>query len=150
MKKAVQNLWAELSKGKKDTNLSSEKREVKLNVVQEIENSRSFLNDAVADVSYMVDEYLPDVEKQLFKIRTDLDNFLVNSNGSAIEDAYDELQTALGKLEENAKALGMDANDIYDEFDQAEDELSDSESYVNSWGDMEKNFDIVFRLTNLK
>lgn len=146
----IAKVWEELDKLKgRHANLSSNKREVKLNVVQEIENSRSFLNDAVADVSYMVDEYLPDVEKQLFEIRTNLDNFLVNSNGSAIEDAYEELQTALGKLEENAKALGMDANDIYDEFNQAEDELSDSEDYVNGWADMEKNFEIVFRLTNL-
>lgn len=144
--KQIQKVWAELSKG---TNLSSKKREVKLNVVQEIENSREFLEEAVSDVSYFIEEYLPDVEKQLFEIRNNLDNFIVNSTGSSIEDAYEELQTALGKLEENAKALGMDANDIYDEFDQAEDELSNSESVVNGFASMEKDFDIVFRLTNL-
>ena len=130
--------------------LNKKGKEVKLNVVQEIENSRDFLRDAVSDVAYMVDDYLPKVEKQLFDIRRDLDNFIVNSTGSSIEDAYEQLQDALTLLDDKARDLGIDPNEIYDEFKDAEDDLSNAEGYINQYADMEKEYELVFTLTNLK
>jgi len=148
--KKVQKVWAELSKGKKGTNLSSNKRKVALNIMQEIANQREYLETAYSEASYIVDEFAPEKEDELYKIASDLDNIIVNSEASSLYVFIDELKEKLDTLEAKANDLGMDANELYDEFDDAKSELEDAQRlWDNGWSKLDKENPLLFRLTNL-
>ncbi len=147
--KQIQKVWAELSKGKKSTNLSSKKRKVELNLMQEIANSREYLENSMGEASYIVDEFAPDKEDQLYEIQKDLDNIIVNSEASSLGVFIDELKEKLDTLEAKANDLGMDADELYDEFDDAKRELENAESVYSQFSDLDKDYPLLFRLTNL-
>jgi len=148
--KQVQKVWAELSKGKKATKLSSKKRKVELNLMQEIENLRSYMEDSASEASYIVNEFAPEKEDMLYDIQRDLDNIIVNSEASSLETFISDLKDKLETLEDKARDLGMDANELYDEFDDAMRELEFAEQTQGQWDDMKDEYPLLFRLTNLK
>lgn len=147
--KQIQKVWAELSKGKKGTNLSSKTRKVELNLMQDIANSREYLENSMGEASYIVDEFAPDKEDQLYEIQKDLDNIIVNSEASSLGVFIDELKEKLDTLEAKANDLGMDADELYDEFDDAKRELENAESVYSQFSDLDKDYPLLFRLTNL-
>jgi len=147
--KQVQKVWAELSKGKKATKLSSKKRKVELNLMQEIENLRSYMEDSASEASYIVNEFAPEKEDMLYDIQRDLDNIIVNSEASSLETFISDLKDKLETLEDKARDLGMDANELYDEFDDAMRELEFAEQTQGQWDDMKDEYPLLFRLTNL-
>ena len=147
--KQVQKVWAELSKGKKATKLSSKKRKVELNLMQEIENLRSYMEDSASEASYIVNEFAPEKEDMLYDIQRDLDNIIVNSEASSLSDFISDLKDKLETLEDKARDLGMDANELYDEFDDAMRELEFAEQTQGQWDDMKDEYPLLFRLTNL-
>ena len=146
----VEKIWAELSKGKKATKLSSKKRKVELNLMQEIENLRSYMEDSASEASYIVNEFAPEKEDMLYDIQRDLDNIIVNSEASSLSDFISDLKDKLETLEDKARDLGMDANELYDEFDDAMRELEFAEQTQGQWDDMKDEYPLLFRLTNLK
>jgi len=145
----VEKIWAELSKGKKATKLSSKKRKVELNLMQEIENLRSYMEDSASEASYIVNEFAPEKEDMLYDIQRDLDNIIVNSEASSLETFISDLKDKLETLEDKARDLGMDANELYDEFDDAMRELEFAEQTQGQWDDMKDEYPLLFRLTNL-
>lgn len=147
--KQIQKVWAELAKGKKGTNLSSKTRKVELNLMQDIANSREYLENSMGEASYIVDEFAPDKEDQLYEIQKDLDNIIVNSEASSLGVFIDELKEKLDTLEAKANDLGMDADELYDEFDDAKRELENAESVYSQFSDLDKDYPLLFRLTNL-
>jgi chaperonin cofactor prefoldin len=147
--KQIQKVWAELAKVKKGTNLSSKTRKVELNLMQDIANSREYLENSMGEASYIVDEFAPDKEDQLYEIQKDLDNIIVNSEASSLGVFIDELKEKLDTLEAKAKDLGMDADELYDEFDDAKRELENAESVYSQFSDLDKDYPLLFRLTNL-
>jgi chaperonin cofactor prefoldin len=147
--KQIQKVWAELAKVKKGTNLSSKTRKVELNLMQDIANSREYLENSMGEASYIVDEFAPDKEDQLYEIQKDLDNIIVNSEASSLGVFIDELKEKLDTLEAKAKDLGMDADELYDEFDDSKRELENAESVYSQFSDLDKDYPLLFRLTNL-
>lgn len=150
MKKGVQKLWAELAKAKKPAKLSKQGKEVKLSIVDDIENSLSFFEDAMSEASYIYDELMPDLETKAYDIQRDVDNIIVNSNAASLEDAIREVSEPLKKLEDNADALGLSPSDIYDDYDRIKEMMEDSGYVLRNYEGMENEFPLVYRLTNLK
>jgi len=146
----LNRIYTQLSEsGKKTKTKLSKKRSVKLNLVQEIENLRSYMEDSASEASYIVNEFAPEKEDMLYDIQRDLDNIIVNSEASSLGTFISDLRDKLETLEDKAKDLGIDPDEIYDEFSDAQRELSDAESTLGQWEDMDKEYPLLFRLTNL-
>ena len=61
--KRVEKIWAELSQSKNKTKLSTgSKRNVKLSVVDELENLYDQLEEQTSLTSYFAYEYIPEME----------------------------------------------------------------------------------------
>ena len=146
----VEKIWAELSKGKKGINLSSNKRNVKLNAIQEIENVRGYSETAMSEASYIIQELMPEMEDKCYEIQMQVDNIIVNSEANALEDFANDLEQAIEVIEKSASDLGIDAEEIYDEIDEARRELDFMRSLQGDWDDLEREYPLVYRLTNLK
>ena len=149
--KKVQKVWAELSKNnRKGTKLSANKRNVKLNAIQEIENVRGYSETAMSEASYIISELMPEMEDKCYEIQMQVDNIIVNSEANALEDFANDLEQAIEVIEKSASDLGIDAEEIYDEIDEARRELDFMRSLQGDWDDLEREYPLVYRLTNLK
>ena len=121
MSKQVQKIWAELAKAKKGTKLSASKRNVKLSIVDELESLYDQLEEQTSLASYFAQEWVDEAEEKVIQAIAGLDDYLINSSMRYLADTGKEALEALNKLEENAKALGIDPDDIYPDFNELKD-----------------------------
>ena len=129
--KKVQNIWAELSKAKKApqrTKLSAKKRNVKLNIVDELQSLYEQLEEQTSITSYFAYEWLEEADKKVYDAIQGLDDFLINSSMSYLADTGKEALEAIAKLEENANALGIDPEEIYPDYEELKDWAENAES----------------------
>ncbi len=132
MSKQVQKIWAELSKNKrKGTNLGLTKRNVKLSIVDDLERLYNEVESAQMDQSYFTYEIIDEQEEKLSDIMIIIDEMIINSQMMYAKDGADEMAELLAKVEESAKGLGLDPQDVFDQYDDAK-ELVDA---VNSTHD---------------
>jgi len=150
MKKGVQNLWAELGKAQKPAKFSKQGKQVKLSIVDDIQNQRDYLENAYSELSYILNEWAGDKEDELYKIQGELDNIIVNSEATSTEIFIQELAEPLKRLEDNAKSLGLDPEDIFDEYQETKDMLEDASRLWRDWEDFKNEYPLLARLTNLK
>ena len=128
MSKQVQKIWAELSKNKrKGTNLSNTKRNVKLSIVDDLESLYDQLEEQTSLASYFAQEWVDEAESKVIDAIDGLDDYLINSSMRYLADTGKEALEALNKLEENAKALGIDPEDIYPDFKELRDWAENAE-----------------------
>ena len=118
MKKGVQKLWAELSKAQKPAKLSKQGKEVKLSVVDELEDLYSQLEEATSNASYFAYDMVPEMDDKVRKAVDGLDDMLLNSNISDLRDIANEAKGLLDKLQSNAEDLGVDVEDIYADYQE--------------------------------
>jgi len=135
--KKLQKVWAELSKANKGTKLSSNKRNVKLSLVDDIERLMDDTEDAQGMLSYFTYEIIDEQEEKLSDINLVIDEMIINSGMLNAVDYAEEMQGLLEKVEESAKGLGMDADEVFDRYNEAK-ELVDSvmstqDDLVDSW-----------------
>jgi len=150
MKKGVQKLWAELSKAQKPAKLSKQGKEVKLSLVDDIEKQKGYLEDAYSELSYILNDWAGEKEDELYKIQGELDNIIVNSEATSTDIFIQELSEPLKRLEDNAKSLGIDPDEIYDEYQDAKDMIEDASRLWRDWEDFKNEYPLISRLTNLK
>jgi len=150
MKKAVQSLWGQMHKRTPmKRNFSKQGRTVKLSIVDDITTVMSDAENAISEASYIVQDLMPELNDQVYEIRGQVDNIIVNSEANYLEEAGDEIEAALQKLEDSAGELGIDPNDIFDEYDDAKQMLQEMRSLQSEWDDLANEYPYVFRLTNL-
>ena len=150
MKKGVQKLWAELSKAQKPAKLSKQGKQVKLSLVDDIEKQKGYLEDAYSELSYILNDWAGEKEDELYKIQGELDNIIVNSEATSTDIFIQELSEPLKRLEDNAKSLGIDPDEIYDEYQDAKDMIEDASRLWRDWEDFKNEYPLISRLTNLK
>ena len=136
----VEKIWAELSQSKNKTKLSTRsKRNVKLSVVDDVERSMSELEDSVGDLTYFTYEMLPDLSEKASDVNLALDEMIINSQMLFAKDAAEELLENLERIDESAKSLGIDPEDVFDQYDDAkqmaEDAINAHEDLVKAWND---------------
>ena len=150
MKKGVQKLWAELAAAKKPAKLSKQGRGVKLSLVDDIEKQKGYLEDAYNELSYILNDWAGEKEDELYKIQGELDNIIVNSEATSTDIFIQELSEPLKRLEDNAESLGIDPDEIYDEYQDAKDMIEDASRLWRDWEDFKNEYPLISRLTNLK
>lgn len=123
--KKLQKVWAELSKGNKGTKLSSNKRNVKLSLIDDIESLMDYTEETQSTLSYFTYEIIGEQEEKLQDISLVIDEMIINSEMLNAKDSAEELGELLAKVEESAKGLGMDADEVFDRYNEAK-ELVDS------------------------
>lgn len=140
MKKGVQKLWAELGKAQKPAKLSKQSkaaRGVKLNTVQEAQTSFDELEDSLGDLTYFAYEVIEEQENKLGEIMDVVDNMIINSSMLYAKDAAESLMESLDKIEKSAKDLGVDPDDVFDNYEEAKDmaqqAISAHEDLVSEW-----------------
>lgn len=119
--KKVEKIWTELSKGNKRTKLSANKRGVKLGAVDEARNLYDDLVDAQGLLSYFGDEVIDEQDEKLYEILTVIDEYIINSGMLNAKDYAEDMDMYLNKIEESAKSLGIDPEDIYEDYLDAKD-----------------------------
>lgn len=141
MKKAIQNLWADLSKAQepKKAKFSKNEKNVKLSVVDDVERSMSELEDASGDLTYFTYEMLPELSEKAYDVNLALDEMIINSQMLFAKDAAEELLSNLERIEESAKSLGIDPEDVFGNYDEAkqmaDDAINAHEDLVKAWND---------------
>jgi chromosome segregation ATPase len=150
MKKGVQKLWAELGKAQKPAKFSKQGKQVKLSVVDDIQTQRDYLESAYSELSYILNDWAGEKEDELYKIQGELDNIIVNSEATSTDIFIQELSEPLKKLEDNAKSLGLDPEDIFDEYQETKDMIEDASRLWRDWEDFKNEYPLISRLTNLK
>ena len=129
MKQGVQKLWAELGKAQKPAKFSKQGKEVKLSKVDDAERLYEELRDAYSEASYFIDEVLPDLEDKMSEIYSTVDEYFINGQMRYMEEASSNLIEVLSEIENSAKALGIDTDEIYPDFDEAFDLTNAADGY---------------------
>jgi hypothetical protein len=127
MKKAIQSLWAELGKAQKPAKLSKQGKQVKLSVVDDLENLYNQLEEQTSLASYFAQEWVDEAEGKVIDAIDGLDDYLINSSMRYLADTGKEALESLNKLEDNAKALGIDPEEIYPDFKELRDWAENAE-----------------------
>tara|TARA_R110000823_G_C15829619_1_gene490099 strand:+ start:374 stop:868 length:495 start_codon:yes stop_codon:yes gene_type:complete len=135
--KKLQKVWAELSKGNKGTKLSSNKRNVKLSLIDDIESLMDYTEETQSTLSYFTYEIIGEQEEKLQDISLVIDEMIINSEMLNAKDSAEELGELLAKVEESAKGLGMDADEVFDRYDEAKElvqnTISTHDDLVSEW-----------------
>mgnify|MGYP006079841839 FL=1 len=135
--KKLQKVWAELSKANKGTKLSSNKRNVKLSLIDDIESLMDYTEETQSTLSYFTYEIIGEQEEKLQDISLVIDEMIINSEMLNAKDSAEELGELLEKVEESAKGLGMDADEVFDRYDEAKElvqnTISIHDDLVSEW-----------------
>ena len=95
--KKLQKVWAELSKGNKGTKLSSNKRNVKLSLIDDIESLMDYTEETQSTLSYFTYEIIGEQEEKLQDISLVIDEMIINSEMLNAKDSAEELGELLAK-----------------------------------------------------
>ena len=132
--KAFKNILNKLySEDNKVFAVLSTKKKIDLSLVDDIENEIDSFDEAESDASYLAYEYGDEiiVAYEDFQSKYDLDNYIVNGPVTLLEDYAADLKVKLDKLQVAADELGINPNDIYEDYDNLRDRVADSNSLYN-------------------
>jgi len=132
--KAFKNILNKLySENNKVFAVLSTKKKIDLSLVDDIENEIDSFDEAESDASYLAYEYGDEiiVAYEDFKSKYDLDNYIVNGPVTLLEDYAADLKVKLDKLQVAADELGINPNDIYEDYDNLRDRVAESNSLYN-------------------
>jgi len=98
--------------------LKPAKQAVKLSALSEIEDNLDRFDDAESDASYLAyelgDQTIEAYED--FKMKYNLDDFVVNGNARDLNEVAEILLNALNELEQKSEELGIDPSDVFSDF----------------------------------
>lgn len=99
------------------------KYNVKLSLIDEIEQEYEYLDEAVGIASYYGYERFEELDEKYtdfkMEIAGEVDNMAVNSSVRYVKEGTEKLGEMLAKVKELAEELGMPASEIYDNYDEA-------------------------------
>lgn len=129
--KALKNILDKLySEDNKVFAVLSTQRKIDLSLVDDIENEIDSFEEAEADASYLANEFGDEIIDAYddFRSKYNLDDYVVNGPVSLLEDYAADLKVKLDKLQVAADELGINPNDIYEEYDYLRDRVDDASS----------------------
>ena len=107
------------------------KKQVKLSIVDEINNEYQWLEQSYSDASYGV-EFMQEWIDKIIDFNTELsiavDNYVVNGAGYSFQEAYTDMRSKIETLEENANDLGISPAELIRDYDDIKNILSVAES----------------------
>lgn len=95
------------------------KAAVKLSALTDIEDNLDRFEYAESDASYLAYEWGDQImdEYNEFKMRYNLDDFIVNGNTRDLEEVAEIMRNALNDLETKSEELGIDPSDVYADYE---------------------------------
>ena len=130
MKSRLEKVYGKLPNQK--VSLNSRKNKVALSLVSDIEQELNRFDEAESDASWLAydlgDELINTIDKQQVEIGNTIDNFIINGNVRDLEEVSEILIKSLDLLEVKANELGIDPNDILNNFDELKNRVNNASS----------------------
>lgn len=110
--------------------LKPAKEAVKLSALSDIEDNLDEFEYAESDASWLayewgdmiMDEYVD------FKMRNNLDDFIVNGNLRNLNEVAEIMRNALNDLEVKSEELGIDPSDVYADYEELKQRVDNADS----------------------
>jgi len=108
------------------TSLKSQK--VDLSLVSTIITEAGAFEYAEGEASYLAYEWGDEIigAYEDFRMKYNLDDYIINGSTSDLKDITETLTEALNELETKAEELGIDPNEIYNDFDDLKLRVSEA------------------------
>ena len=112
------------------TSLKSQK--VDLSLVSTIITEAEAFEQAESEASYLAYEYGDEIIDAYddFRMKYPLDDYIINGSTTDLKDITEILAEALNELETKADELGIDPNEIYDDFDDLKQRVDNAPSLL--------------------
>lgn len=110
--------------------LKPAKQAVKLSALSDIEDNLDRFDYAESDASWLAYEWGDMImdEYNDFKMRNNLDDFVVNGNVRDLEEVAEIMRNALNDLEVKSEELGIDPSDVYPDYEELKQRVDNADS----------------------
>jgi len=105
-------------------------KKVDLSLVDDIEQEVDSFEEAESDASYLAYDYGDEVIDAYddFRMKYDLDNYVVNGSVRYLEESAEILKASLNKLEIAADELGIPPSEVYYDYDNLKQRVDNAQS----------------------
>lgn len=102
---------------------------VKLSALSDIEDNLDRFEYAESDASWLAYEWGDMImdEYNEFKMRNNLDDFVVNGNVRDLEEVAEIMRNALNDLEVKSEELGIDPSDVYADYEDLKQRVDNAD-----------------------
>lgn len=109
--------------------LKPAKQAVKLSALSEIEDNLDLFDYAEGDASWLAYEWGDMIMDEYtdFKMRNNLDDFVVNGNVRDLEEVAEIMRNALNDLEVKSEELGIDPSDVYADYEELKQRVDNAD-----------------------
>ena len=109
--------------------LKPAKEAVKLSALSDIEDNLDRFQYAESDASWLAYEWGDMImdEYNDFKMRNNLDDFVVNGNVRDLEEVAEIMRNALNDLEVKSEELGIDPSDVYADYEDLKQRVENAD-----------------------
>ncbi len=129
MKSRLEKVYSKLPNQK--VNLKAQK--VTLSLVDDIQNELDSFEQAESEASYLAYEYGDEIMEAYsdFSMKYSLDDYIINGSTKYLEESAEILSRALNELQTKAEELGINPNEILNDFDDIKQRVDNSAALNN-------------------
>ena len=129
MKSRLEKVYSKLPNQK--VNLKAHK--VDLSLVDDIQNELDSFEQAEGEASYLAYDYGDEIMEAYseFSMKYSLDDYIINGSTKYLEESAEILSRALNELQTKAEELGIDPNEILNDFDDIKQRADNSAALNN-------------------
>ena len=126
MKSRLEKVYSKLPNQK--VNLKAQK--VNLSLVDDIQNELDSFEQAESEASYLAYDYGDEIMEAYseFSMKYSLDDYIINGSTKYLEESAEILSRALNELQTKAEELGIDPNEILNDFDDIKQRVDNAEA----------------------
>ena len=126
MKSRLEKVYSKMPNNKVD--LKAQK--VNLNLVSDISDNLDRFEAAESDASYLAYDYGDEIMDAYndFSMKYNIDDYIINGATRDLEEVSEIIANALAELEVRAEELGVDPNDILNDFDDLKQRANNAAS----------------------
>ena len=129
MKSRLEKVYSKLPNQK--VNLKAHK--VALSLVDDIQNELDRFEQAESEASYLAYEYGDEIMDAYseFQMKYNIDDYIINGATRDLEEVSENIGKALSELQTKAEELGIDPNEILNDFDDIKQRVDNSAALNN-------------------
>ena len=126
MRSRLEKVYSKLPNQK--VNLKAHK--VTLSLVDDIQNELDSFEQAESEASYLAYDYGDEIMEAYseFSMKYSLDDYIINGSTKYLEESAEILSRALNELQTKAEELGIDPNEILNDFDDIKQRVDNAEA----------------------
>ena len=126
MKSRLEKVYSKLPNQK----VNLKKHKVDLSLVDDIQNELDSFEQAESEASYLAYDYGDEIMEAYseFSMKYSLDDYIINGSTKYLEESAEILSRALNELQTKAEELGIDPNEILNDFDDIKQRVDNAEA----------------------